>query len=100
MDRIIFRSAHVGEIKKLTFDFLSALALGETISTASVGAAVYSGGTATATLSTPSISGSQVTCTASGDTEGVTFLVTMTITTSAGQTLALSGFLAMVPAGL
>lgn len=101
MNRVTFRSAHVAEIKKLVFDFISDLAIGETISTAVASFSVYSGDSdAEVTLGTPTISGTQVTVSAEGDTEGVTYLVTITIATSAGQTLQLSGFFAMVPEGL
>lgn len=100
MNRTILESQHVGETAKLIFDFISDLALGETLSTSSVAAAVYSGNaSAVCTCGATSISGTKVTFTAAGDTEGVVFLVTVTVTTSAGQTLKKSGFLAMTPAG-
>jgi hypothetical protein len=98
MNRITFRSGHVGETRKLAFDFISDLAIGETISSAVASYAVYSGATgATATLGSPSISGTIVTVSAAGNAKGVTYLVTVKITTSLGQTLQLSGFLAMIP---
>ena len=101
MNRITFRSAHVGETRNLAFDFISDLAIGETISSAVAGYAVYSGASsATASLGTPSTSGTIVTVAAAGDTEGVTYLVTVEATTSTGQVLALSGFLAMTPEGM
>lgn len=101
MNRITFRSAHVGETRKLTFDFISDLALGETLSTAVASFSVYSGNTnAKVTFGSPIISSTQVAVTAAGDTEGVTFMVTITVTTSAGQTLMQSGFFAMTPEGL
>ena len=101
MDRVTFRSAHVGETKNLVFDFISLLAIGETISSADVGSAVYSGAaSASVALGTPAVSGTKVTVTAAGDTEGVTHLITMTVVTSLGQTLPLSGFFALVPAAL
>ncbi len=101
MNRVTFRSAHVDEIRKLAFDFISDLAIGETISSAVASAVVYSGAaSAAATLGTPAISGTIVTVAAEGDTEGVTFLVTVEATTSLGQVLQLSGFLAMTPEGM
>lgn len=101
MNRITFRSAHVGETRKLAFDFISDLAIGETISSAVASYAVYSGDAdAEVTLGSPSTSGTIVTVAAAGDTEGVTYLVTVTATTSAGQVLELSGFLAMTPEGM
>ena len=101
MNRITFRSAHVGETRKRTFDFISDLAIGETLSTAVASFSVYSGDAdAEVTFGTATISGTEVTVLAAGDTEGVTFLVTTTVTTSAGQTLMQSGFFAMTPEGL
>jgi len=101
MNRITFRSAHVGETRKLTFDFISDLALGETLSTAVASFSVYSGDAdAEVAFGSPVISGTQVVVTAAGDTEGVTFMVTITVVTSAGQTLMQSGFFAMTPEGL
>ncbi len=89
-----------GETQTYQFDFSALLADGETISTQSVAASVYSG-----TDASPSaiISGS---ASASGDivsqkitagTEGVIYELTCTITTSAGQTLQLSGYLSLSP---
>ena len=43
MNRANFSGKFVSETKTLTFDFLSLLAIGESISTASGSAAVYSG---------------------------------------------------------
>jgi hypothetical protein len=101
MNNVTFRSAHVGETRNLAFDFISLLALGETISSAVASYAVYSGATAaTATLGSPATSGTIVTVAASSASEGVTFLVTVTVVTSLSQTLKLSGFLAMTPAGM
>jgi hypothetical protein len=97
MSRVTFRSINADETCKLVFDFSSLLAVGETISSASVSAAVYSGATgSTLTLGTASIVGAQVSCLASAGTEGVTYLVTCVAVTSLSQHLPLSGFLAIL----
>ena len=96
MIRLAFREKSVAETQTLTFDFLSLLALGESISSASTSAAVYSG-----TDSTPAalisgattIAGSKVTQKVVGGVAGVMYTITCTATTSAGQVLAQSGYL-------
>ena len=98
MSRVTFRSQYASEARNLVFDFSSQLAVGETISSASVSAAVYSGATgSTLTLGTDSTSGSQVTCLASAGTEGVTYTVTCEAVTSLGQTVSLTGYVAIIP---
>lgn len=88
-----------GETKTYYFDFTSQLALGETISTKSVVAAVYSG-----TDSSPSsvISGSAahsggiVSQKITAGTTGVIYVLVAVITTSLSQTLELTAFLAVL----
>ena len=100
MDRVQLPNKLTGETRKITFDFTSALAVGETISTQVCTAAVYSG-----TDATPSaiISGSAtaasavVTQAVTAGTTGVIYEITCAITTSASQTLQLVGLLAVVP---
>lgn len=102
MVRVTFPSLTVGELSMLTFPFV--LAVGETISTKSVAATVYSG-----TDPTPSnvISGSATSSgavvsqkiTGIGAVLGVIYDLVCTITTSAGQTLQCGGYLAIVPSG-
>lgn len=95
MNRVTFQGKFISETKTLIFDFLSLLALGESISTTSVSAAVYSG-----TDSSPSslisgaaaVSGSKVTQKITGGVVGVVYLVTCSVTTSTGQTLKQSGY--------
>lgn len=102
MSKIILRPKHAAETRSEVFDFTSRLALGETISSASTGCAVYSGTDASpsSVVSGPaSISGAQVTQLITGGTLGVTYLLTCTALTSAGQTLGLEGFLVVTPPG-
>lgn len=99
MSRVVFGGKSLGETKSLVFDFLSLIALGETLSTASVAAVVYSGTDASPSSlisGSAAISGSQVTQKITGGVLGVTYLLTCTVTTSAGQTLLLSGFTTIV----
>ena len=100
MKRISIPGKHASETVSQIFDFISLLAVGETLSTASVTATVYSG-----TDSSPSsiisgsasISGTKVTQLVTGGTLGVTYNLVCTVTTSASQTLTLMGFLVIVP---
>lgn len=88
-----------GETRVITFDFISQLAVGETISTQSVAAAVWSGvdanpsavisGTATAT-------GTKVMQAVTGGVVGTIYKLTCTITTSLGQTLRIFTYLPIV----
>ena len=100
MSRIILEGKLAGETTIATFDFTSRLAAAETISTASVAATVYSGTDATpsAVISGSStITGQKVTQKLTGGTLGVIYKLVCTITTSLGQTLLLTAFLAVVP---
>ena len=95
MSRVVFGGKLLGETKSLVFDFLSLIALGETLSTASVAAITYSGTDASPSAiisGSAAISGSQVTQKITGGVLGVTYSLTCTVTTSAGQTLNLMGF--------
>lgn len=95
-NRVVFATKYVGETKKLTFDFLADLGVTETISTATVTAAVYSGTDATPSAiisGLASISGSVVTQTIVAGTSGVTYLLTCTATTSASQVLIITAYL-------
>lgn len=86
-----------------TFDFSSRLAVSETLSTASVAATVYSGTDASpsAVISgSATISGTQVTQKVTGGIEGNVYILACTVTTSAGQTLVISGFLPIVPVSI
>jgi len=84
----------------VTFSFSFDLAAGETLSSASIAATVYSGTDATpsAILSgAPAISGGQVTQLIIDGAEGVTYLLTCTATTSAAETLTREGYLVISP---
>ena len=100
MSRIITDPKLAGETKNLVFDFLSQLAVGETISTKSVVATVFSGTDATPSAvvnGAASSSGSQVTQSVTAGTVGVIYKLLCTITTSLSKTLQLSTFMAVVP---
>lgn len=90
----------VGETKVYSFDFSSALAVGETVSTQVVTAAVYSGVDASPSSlisGLASASGAVVSQKITGGVLGVLYELLCTITTSLGQTLLLSGYLAVIP---
>jgi len=81
------------------FDFISCLQEGETISTVSVSATVYSGldSNPSAILSgLPTlVNGTQVRQLITGGVNGVTYELDCTVTTSLGQTLIQSGLLSV-----
>ena len=90
----------VGATRAVVFEFLGELAVGETVSTATVTAAVYSGTDASPSSlisGSASASGTQVSQKLTGGVEGVIYKLTCTITTSASNTLVKIGFLAVVP---
>jgi hypothetical protein len=100
MSHTILQGKPLGETRNEVFDFISRLAVAETLSTASVTAVVYSGTDASPSSiisGSAAISGTKVTQKITGGTLGVTYLVTCTVTTSAGQTLLLQGFLTITP---
>lgn len=100
MKRISIPGKHASETIAQVFDFISLLAIGETLSTASVAATVYSGtdsSPSSVISGSASISGTKVTQLITGGTLGVTYTLVCTVTTSASQTLTLMGFLAVVP---
>lgn len=100
MSRIITNPKLAGETTNIVFDFLSQLAIGETISTKVVAATVYSGTDATPSNvinGAAASSGSQVTQSITAGTAGVIYKLLCTITTSLSKTLQLSTFLAVVP---
>lgn len=100
MSRITLEAKPSGETCTEIFDFTSRLALAETISTATVTAAVYSGTDASPSAvvsGSASISGAQVSQKLTAGTLGVTYLLTCTVTTSTSQTLSIFAFLTIVP---
>lgn len=102
MSRVTFEGKLLSETVVETFDFTSRLTSAETISTAAVTSVVYSGTDASPSAivsGAASISGKKVTQKVTGGLIGVTYLLKCTITTSLGQTLALSAYLVVVPEG-
>ena len=100
MSRVTLEPKYGAEIQKQVFDFASDLAVGETISTQTVTATVYSGTDANpaAIISGgASASGTKVTQTITGGFTGVIYVLTCTITTSLSQTLKLVGYLLILP---
>ena len=98
--QVIFDPKYVGETKLFQFDFTSDLAIGETISTQTVTASVYSGtdGSPSAIISgIASASGAIVSQKVTGGVLGVTYELLCTITTSLGQTVEKSAYLAVAP---
>lgn len=99
-DRLVFPPKRLGESLTLTFDFTSRLAASETISTKVVTCTTWSGTDASPSSmisGAASSSGAIVSQLIIGGVAGVTYYLTCTITTSAGQTLILSGFLVVLP---
>ena len=85
---------------KPAFDFISALAVGETLVTATVVATVYSGvdpAPAAILSGAPTISGTTVLQSVTGGVVGCIYGLTCTVTTSLGQTVSSSGFFAVDP---
>lgn len=100
MSRSILPPKLVSAIQNVTFDFISLLAVGETISTKVVTCLVYSGVDASPSSmisGSATASGTVVTQLVTGGTAGVIYYLTCTITTSAGQTLVLTAFLTVIP---
>ena len=100
MSRIITQSKLSGETDTVVFDFASRLAAGETISTKTVTASVYSGTDASPSSiisGSATHSGLQVSQKITGGVVGVIYQLLCTITTSASETLQLTAFLAVVP---
>lgn len=98
--RVILEAKYLAETKKYEFDFASMLAVGETISTQTCTATVYSGTDASPSSiisGSATASGTVVTQAITAGVLGVIYEITCTITTSASQTLVLTGFLSIVP---
>jgi hypothetical protein len=99
MSLVVLPPKPLGATIKQVFDFISALAVGETISTASVAATVWSGVDATPgslVSGAASISGTKVTQTLTGGVAGTIYKLVCTVTTSASQTLQLVGYLVVL----
>ena len=96
MSNVLFREKAVAETQTLVFDFASILAPGESISSASTSAAVYSGvdGSPAAIISGgSSISGTKISQKVTGGVAGVVYKLTCLAATTGGNTVELSGFL-------
>lgn len=100
MSRVIIQPKFTGEIRNQTFDFISSLATAETISTQVVTCTVYSGvdpSPSSVIMGAATASGTIVTQKIGGGVAGVVYELRCTVTTSVGQTLQLTGYLAIVP---
>lgn len=100
MNRLIFPPKRQGETANYEFDFLSSLAIGETISTQSVAASVFTGVDASPSSiisGSATASGSIVTQKLTAGVVGVVYTLICTITTSASQTLQLAAYLYVEP---
>ena len=100
MSKVILGGKRAAETVNEVFDFTSRLAAGETLSTATVTATVYSGtdtGPSAVISGAASISGAKVTQKVTAGTLGVMYLLSCSVTTSAGQTLVMEGILPIVP---
>ncbi len=98
MNRATFPGKPANETLRISFEFSPSLAVGETVSSASANATVYSGDEdATLSVGPDTITGGEVSLLISGGTEGVTFLVTCAAVSSLGQILHQSGYVTIVP---
>ena len=100
--RIVLEPKNAAETVSIVFDFASQLAVGETLSSATVTAVVYSGvdSSPSAIISgSAAISGTKITQKVTGGTLGVTYVLTCAVVTSTSQTLQMIGYLVVVPVG-
>ena len=98
--RIIFEPKISAGVEARLFDFTSQLAVGETLVTPTVTVTVYSGVDASplSMLSgSATVSGKQIRQLFTGGTAGVIYDLRCGVTTSAGQTLEQTAYLAVVP---
>tara|TARA_R110000868_G_scaffold154071_2_gene380110 strand:- start:5356 stop:5661 length:306 start_codon:yes stop_codon:yes gene_type:complete len=100
MNRVAFPAKLIGETVAEVFDFASLLSVGETISSATCVATVYSGVDASpsAILSgSATISGTKVTQKVTAGTLGVTYVIVCAATTSTSEIRALHAYLTVTP---
>lgn len=100
--RTVFDGKILGTNFRALFNFASNLAAGETISSASTTATVYSGTDASPSSiisGAASISGATVTQVITGGVAGVIYLLTCTATSSASQAMVREAFLVVKDAG-
>jgi hypothetical protein len=103
MSRDIWQPKPPSSTKKYPFNFISDLAVGETVSAATVTATVWSGTDAnpSAIISgAAGIASPVVTQTLTGGLAGNIYSVVCTATTSAGQTLIRSAYLVISPSSV
>lgn len=96
--RIILSPKKAGETKTVQFDFTSNLGVSETISTQVVTASVWSGTDATPSAivsGAATVSGAIVSQKIAAGVLGTVYELLCSVTTSAGQTLQVSAFLAI-----
>jgi hypothetical protein len=96
--RVQFSTKLQGATEPVVFDFISKLALNETISSAVVTASVYSGVDATPSgllSGSATISGTKVSQTLTAGVSGTIYQLSCAATTSLGKILMLQGFLAV-----
>lgn len=101
MNRISIEAKTNAETRDVIFSFLSYLVAGETVSSASTTATVYSGTDASPSAvidGAAAISSPTVTQSITGGTEGVTYNLVCAATTSTGQIVQVGGYLSVVPA--
>ncbi len=99
VSRVNLLSKAAGETQTYVFDFTSRLSIGETLLTAAVAATVWSGDDPlpSAIISgSASIAGPKVSQKVTAGVTGTVYDLVCTVTTSAGQTLQLAGYLAIV----
>lgn len=99
-DHVVFDAKQAGSTEPRIFDYTSRLAVGETISSAVVTSAVYSGvdTTPSALLSgSASASGARVTQKLTAGTVGVIYKLSCAATTSLSNVFVMTAFLAVIP---
>lgn len=100
VNRIVLPPKRQGETLNVEFDFLSQLAVGETISTKSTICSVFTGVDASPSSminGAATNSGTIVTQSITGGTVGVVYILVCTITTSASQTIKIAAYLYVEP---
>lgn len=96
----MFDPKYQGETITITFPFLGDLAIGETLSSPVVTAAVYSGVDAAPSSlisGSAAVSGTDVTQKLTAGVVGVIYSLLCTVDTSNGQVLQMTGFMTVLP---
>lgn len=100
MSRVIFDAKRVGETRPYVFDYTSVLAVGETLTMATVTAAVYSGTDPTISPflnGAPAVVTPKVTQSITAGLVGVTYKLDCAATTSLGNVFVITAFLTIIP---